>query len=615
MLRDMVRNRALYTQGSMAALALAAAALPGMARADTIPPKVVTSTPTGVNLPDGAYMLQATDLSIGSLTLERFTLPPSPTPVDYTFHGANMTSNLDIFVAPNFIKPIPAPWNIPKEYHPIVHLGGGASGTYLQNNPPGTTAGTLSELNQDAHAGTLNWSGTAYSYSDSGGVVYTFNASVPAMSGTSPSQRVASIAFPDGHVQTFTYDANNHLKMVSDSSGYALILDWTGSTSSDTISAACGFDLSHDYVTSSATCSGATLKVSYSYTSGLLTSFTDVLGQVTTYSWLSALTGGAVVSCIKPPGYSTCKIQNILNPSGNGTVVQQIMADGSSWTMGTDAGVIVDDPENAPTSIVNAGYSDPNGKGFGGTFAKSSPMALADANGHTTTYTFTGATSSEPWANPTPYEGTMLLNATMPEGDQYVAEYLGPFNSVTKQTWKAKPGSGLADRVVQYTHAGGVCAPQGCVKVATKTDAKGNVTNYDYYSWGGTKSEMAPAPTTGTARPLKLYDYVQKYPYIKNSGGTLVAGPNQIWVPNSETDCQTVAGSSTATCDSAAPITVTTYEYGAAGVADNLLLRGKVVTTNTPSGAPTLRTCYGYDTQGRRIWETSPRGTTSASCS
>lgn len=579
---------------------------------DNIPPKVETTSPGGVNLPDGSFRYQVTDLSIGPLALERFVLSPSPTPTDYTFHGANMTNNFDIFVAPNFIKPVPAPYNMPKEYHPIVHLGAGASGMYLQNNPPGSTASALGALNLDGNAGYLSWSGTAYTYSDKDGVVYAFSASVPAMAGTSPSQRVSTITFPDGHVRTFSYDANKHLKMVSDSSGYAIVFDWTGPGATDAISAACGFDLSQNYVTATSTCSGAALKVSYGYTSGLLTSFTDVQNQVTTYTWQGVLNGGNLITCIKPPGYSVCKVQNVQDGAGYGAISQQIMADGTTWTSGTDAAFVLNDPEVMPTGCgVHGGYGDPNGKGFGGVFEKSSPCELVDANGHTTTYTWTGGTIQEIWAPPSTNEGTMLVNATMPEGDQYLAEYsASAFNSVTKQTWKAKPGSGLADRVVQTTYAL-LCAPQYCAKVGTRTDPKGNVTNYDYYSWGGIKSEMQPAPTTGAARPLKLYNYVQKYPYIKNSGGTLVTGPNLIWVPNSETACQTVAGSSTATCDPAAPIVVTTYEYGANGTADNLLLRGKVVTANGLS----LRTCYGYDAQGNKIWETSPRGTTSASCS
>jgi hypothetical protein len=180
---------------------------------------------------------------------------------------------------------------------------------------------------------------------------------------------------------------------------------------------------------------------------------------------------------------------------------------------------------------------------------------------------------------------------------------------------RAKPPVGGApavpDIVDQAYYTCGASNRPVCAEPTWKKDANGNQTDFAYYDWGGVKSEMLPAPTTSAARPLKLYDYVQKYAYIKNAGGTLVAASVPVWLANSETDCQTVAGSSTATCDTAAPITVVTYEYGANGTADNLLLRGKVVS----SGGVSLRTCYGYDARSRKIWEASPRGTTGASCS
>ncbi len=93
-------------------------------------------------------------------------------------------------------------------------------------------------------------------------------------------------------------------------------------------------------------------------------------------------------------------------------------------------------------------------------------------------------------------------------------------------------------------------------------------------------------------------------------GGALVAAASPVWLPATETLCQTSAGSSTASCDPAAPITVTSYEYGASGTADNLLLRGLVVT----SAGVSLRTCYGYDEYGNKIFETKPRAGL-ASCS
>ena len=47
---------------------------------------------------------------------------------------------------------------------------------------------------------------------------------------------------------------------------------------------------------------------------------------------------------------------------------------------------------------------------------------------------------------------------------------------------------------------------------------------------------------------------------------------------------------------------ITTYDYGPNSGPNNLILRGKAVTAD----GKTLRTCYGHDKQGNKIWETSP---------
>jgi len=588
----------------------------GARAGDLVPPKVEATTPGGMAIQDGSLSFRVTDLSIGPLTLERFLqtlLPNGATPVNFPFFGKGMTSNYDIYVAPNFTKPLGPPWNTNSEYHPIVHLGSGASGVYLQGNP----RGAVYELNLDARAGILAWSGTAYTYTDKTGAVYSFDPAISAGGASGLSQRVSSIAFPDGRVQTFTYfsyGGNSHLKMVSDSSGYAIVFDYymDGDAKHDGyVSAACGFDLARDYVTSASTCTSAALKVGYDYTAGALTSSTDVTGQVTTYTGV----GPGMMGCLKPPGYAVCKLQ-----SGGGGI---LLADGSSWSVITDAVINMNDPEASGANGSSSMLTDAAGKISWWTFSKGSPTSVSDANGNVTTYRFLGAVLEEPWFDQTVTDGTMLMEATFPEGNKYLAEYLGPYNSVSKRIARAKPGSGIADQVETFGYScPGATLTGACTKPTSTVDAKGNQTDFTYASWGGMLTEMQPSPIppsawTGStpaidkARPLKVNTYVQKYAYIKNAGGSLAAAAAPVWLPATETLCQTVSGSSTPVCDTGAPITVTTYEYGANGTADNLLLRGKVVT----SGGVSLRTCYGYDAWGNKIWETSPRGTTSASCS
>ncbi|MFA6113951.1 MAG: hypothetical protein WC729_08155 [Sphingomonas sp.] len=591
--------------GNAVVLAAIAAAQPACAQ-DVIPPKVYSTTPGGVNVADGSFVYSETDLAIGPLKLERSHVTGLRKP-NRPFFGFNMTHNFDIYVAHNNVQPSPPPAN-QATHRPIAHLGGSASGTYTQLD---ATPSSISAFNIDAErSGNLTWAGGStfatghYVYTDSSGTIYTFSSSVPAANVVTlgGSQRIAEIAFPEGRTQTFSYNASNQLKLVSDSSGYAIVFDYNAAGD---VSAACGFDTAQTYVTATSTCTGAALKATYGYASGYLNSVVDTSGQTTTYDNVQA-----GITCVKPPGYATCKMAM----SYNGSVIfKQTMADGAEWNIASGSPDVINDPGSSASDGDGSGtVTDPAGKVTNFRFTKSSPYSITDPNGQVTNYRFTGAVYFEPFIDDY-HDGTLLVEATLPEGNKYLAEYNGPFHAITKRTMVAKPGSGIADQVETLGY-GSCFSPgsfQNCAKPIWTKDAKGNQTDFTYASWGGLLTEMQPAPTAGAARPLKLNTYVQKYPYIKNSGGSLVAGPNQIWVPDTETLCQTVAGSSTPTCDSGAPITVTTYEYGANGTADNLLVRGKLVT----SGGVSLRTCFGYDAQSNKIWETSPRGTASAVCS
>lgn len=637
-MKNALRSACCVTAG-MSALALAGSASAG----DVVPPKVPISSPTGVNISDGTFVYREVDLSIGTIELERHHSYTQSTPRDpsYLFYGPSASNNFDIWVDPIFVPAVyqdvdgpgdPQDPNdpndpgdpkqimlFPQHYKPVVHIGMGASGLYRQdkfNDPV-----TIIPNNGEAEKGTLTYSGGvstgAYVYTAQDGTVYTFNPNVhvrqayPYNSNYIPdSQRVSTIVYPDGRVRSFSYDSSSQLKMVSDSTGYAIIFDWG---SNGAISQACAFDLSRIYVTVNSTCASAAYKVSYAYSGAYLTSSTDVDNRTTNYT--------NAVFCVKPPAYTSCKVTNNW-PSEK--QLTQTLADGSAWHFGWGS-ALSRDTDYIPANGDNEAYmSDPLGKTTSFIFTGTTLNDMTDANGNHTHYVYIGGSDYEQeYFTGTHTDGTLLTEVDFPEGNKYLQENFGPYRTISKQTVRAKPGSTLADISTQISYAcpGGTLTPT-CTLPTTKTDANGNVTNYDYYSFGGIKSEMQPSPvppalwTGGTAasdmvRPLKLYDYVQKYASIKDSSGALVMAATPVWLPNSETECQTVAGTSTAACDTTAPIKVTTYEYGANGTADNLLLRGKVVTANGLS----LRTCYGYDAQSNKIWETGPRGTTSASCS
>jgi YD repeat-containing protein len=587
-------KKLLLAGGKLIVALLMLAPGPAAAGGDLIPPKVNATSPTGVSLADGSFSYSKTDFTIGTLSLERsyngsvHTISdPIPLDPNTMFNGLHWTNNFDIYVTPTFTKiGSGAPYA-----RPTVHLGtSSASGMYLQSSFTGTL--TLGVDNDDANKGQLRWVGTYYEYTDSNGVIYTFSPSVqPA--GTSfatkttyaaYAQRIASITYPDGRVTSFSYVSGN-LKMVSDSTGYAIIFDWSGSV----ITAACGFNLGNDYVTTSTTCSSAPLKVSYSYTSGLLTTSTDVLNNSETYTY----DGNQLINCITPPGASGCKIANSWADGGAGaSSITQTLAGGAVWSYSFQNwnGVKTEDP----ISTIETGVVDPNGKSWSYKFVGTSPSEFTDPNGAITNYRFTGGQTVEENTASTTYFGSILVFVTQPEGNQYEVESNGPFHAITKETWKPKTGSGTI--IKQYAYAGPGYKP------TTITDANGNATNITYGSHFGVLTEMQPAPTSGAARPLKLTTWTQRYAYIKNSGGTLVAAAAPVWVKDTETQCQTAAGSSMTTCDSGAQQTVTTYQYGATSTVESLLVKGIAVS----SGGTTLRTCYGYDGYSRRISETKP---------
>lgn len=583
--------------------------LPSAAHAgDLVPPKVLVTTPTGVNIATTTFSFTNTDLSIGTISVDRFysaTFREVRDP-DTMFHGQHHSNNFDIFVTPAFTH---SPFQGGDPYaRPQVHFGASASGMFRQFTFTGTSSYFLTDT-IDAGKGRMRLVNGAYEYTDSSGAVYLFDPSVTvdgvlAGSYAPYSQRIASITYPDGRIRSFTY-VSGKLKLVSDTSGYAAVFDYG---SNGLISAACGFNLSQTYVTTGTTCAGAPLKVSYGYTTEPTTSkiylsyFTDVLGQVTTYA-AAGLTGNVLITCIKPPGYANCKISNAWGPGDN---IVQTLADGSVWGASSGAdirGTDSDDPGVAEGGNVGS-FSDPNGKVSSFIFTGTSPVAMTDPVGRTTTYQFGGGNTFENQAAgyPDVQVGSLLQSVTLPEGDQYLAEWNGPFGAVTKETWKAKPGSSQPDIVANYGYAHSGTAAQISHPISVQ-DGKGNQTDYTYGTHGGVLSEMKPAPSAGAARPLKLTSWVQKYAYIKNSGGTLVAATTPIWVIASETECQTAAGSNTAVCDSAKPQKVTTYEYGANGTADNLNVRGVVVTADGSS----RRTCNSYDSYGNRISQTAAR--------
>jgi len=612
MLDQLRRSACKLARRNLAAVFVAAAMAGSAVAQDVSPPKAYTTTPGGISVSDGNLVYSEVDLAMGPLTLERYHRGGQRQP-NYGMFGRNFSSNFDIYIANSEI--------FDSEKILTIHVGNTATGQYYQSNDFPSLTGPR---NKDADKGVLIWNGSKYVYTDSSGTIYTFSSTVLAAGApfTGQTRRVERIDFPDGRRQTFTYatvySGISQPRLVEDSSGYAILFDYNANGD---VSAACIFKRSETYVSTASTCAGAQLKTTYTYVSGtpryLLASVVNVLGQTTSYTNTQA-----GVTCITPPGYGSCKLSQNGGPPYNwpnfGTT--QVLADGGTWVVsGQDWEVVPRGDDDAPASEnghVEVYVTDPDNQVTALTFTKSSPFTISDPLGRSTTFTFEGgppdysASAMYFWGGQLSF-GTMLREAVYPEGDRYQADYNGPFRAVTAERHVPKPGSGLP--TLSKTYGYGSCTSPGtyqnCAKPIWIQDPNGNRTNYTYASHGGILTAMAPAPVASGARPLKVTTWVQRYAWVKNSGGTLVQGSLPVWVKNTETMCQTVAGSSPSpVCDGAALQTVTGYEYGANGTGQSLMVKGVVVTADGTS----LRTCYGYDPFDRKIFETQPNANLSS---
>ncbi|HYE28175.1 MAG TPA: hypothetical protein VEA61_08070 [Allosphingosinicella sp.] len=146
-----------------------------------------------------------------------------------------------------------------------------------------------------------------------------------------------------------------------------------------------------------------------------------------------------------------------------------------------------------------------------------------------------------------------------------------------------------------------------CNRPNTTRDAKGNTTTYTYDpAHGGVLTMTGPA--VDGVSPQTRYEYAQRYAWLKNASGGHSQAATPIWVLVRERFCRTTQGSASGCAGGASDEVVTDYDYGPDSGPQNLLLRGVAVSAD----GQIHRTCYGYDSMGRKISETKPRAALAA---
>ncbi|WP_066798436.1 hypothetical protein [Sphingomonas soli] len=589
-------------------------------------PKIDSTSPGGVSYATGGYSYEVPALSIGAGGF------PQGLQLTYQYRsdGARTpstpwTTNLDVRTSltktNTQMESICPPYCNPGDFTWSRNIVVGHRSASFYKTGPGAGPATYTSTQLDGAK--LEWTPTGtytgkYVYTSSDGAEIVFD--VMPLAGTSNSPP-ASWTEPDGTV--ITYGASS----ISTNRGVALYYE-SGSGK------VCAINLTEYYLPALSACPSTVPTVTVARSGARITSITNPAGGVTSFTYGSGGRGDdGHLTCVTEPGQSSCTVTNTYDTcDGYGTdayyddqwngsrdrVTAQSFATGESIAYSYTNMQI----PSGTTMIACRGNSqavmtrDSQSVTIG-TSPSSAPDSIQNELGKTTTISYTGPDIDYPdLTRPSVY--------TLPEGNSVELTYDDRGN-VTETRRKAKPGSGLADIVSSATYpascsASGITA-KTCNKPITVTDARGNTTSYTYDGQhGGVLTETAPAVQVDGAgsaiAPIKRYAYVQRYAWLKNSGGTFSQAATPVWVLDQERTCRT-----TTTTTSSATTTgcsggsndeiVTAYDYGpdTGLVGNNLWLRGKTVTAyDFVTGGPiTLRTCYGYDSQGNKIWETTPR--------
>lgn len=139
-----------------------------------------------------------------------------------------------------------------------------------------------------------------------------------------------------------------------------------------------------------------------------------------------------------------------------------------------------------------------------------------------------------------------------------------------------------------------------CNQPSSVTDANQGLSEFKYDPVHGGVLKVT-GPAVNGVRPQTRYTYGPRYAWYRASNGVMTRETRPIWMLSSESICRTSNASDTG-CAAPNDEVVTSYEYGPDSGPNNLLLRGQSISAN----GVTLRTCYGYDKQGNKLWEAAP---------
>jgi RHS repeat-associated protein len=460
------------------------------------------------------------------------------------------------------------------------------------------------------------------------GTVLTFESTPIAnetLQGTNYYYRLLAATRPDGERIEYVYSGFgvSDIRTISNNRGYQLRFERPASRPNSGLpSSVVLFNMAVDACSPTAvscTFSRAWPRLSFEYLANLnVHAVTETGGARTVYTYDSSPT--REISFIDGPGtrdvqifYRDC---GPLPPHGNCETgadvvgqwrVSSIVKGGRTWSYAFDQtlvpfrtsrrGVRVTSAAGAKKYTVfitvsgSVALSDPWGQA-------SRIQAIRDENDRTTNIEYIGKLNPK------------VTKITYPEGngEQYI--YDNRFN-LERVRYFAKPGSGLADRVIQITrgepgNSYACTQPAYCNKPILVRDARGYVTRQEWNPTtglliSGEKGLQGPDNNLtcyfgANACPKTVFGYTALNAYYYNTSGVMAAGTPIVKL-TSVIQCEF-----TTTCATNDQI-LTGLGYGATGVANNLLVR----THSVGKAGVTYTTGIGYDPVGNRNQIDGPR--------
>ena len=585
-----------------------------------IPPEQYSVSPAGVDMRTGQYTYSNTDLTIGGDAGLAFVRNNGTNEPRAKKPFGNFAHNWDAYIVEAPAWPVGGD---PTWSFTVSVYAGGRSDSFTSAHP--TLGQTINRTTTTASPARLKITGLAnddrdFEYRAADGTIVNFRSLLDqdCFQARGRCAYASSITQPDGVRYDFQYDNPNsgqvngaRLRRVTSNFGYALILEYFAyADSNNLVKKACLINLAEEVAPASNICPSAALTATYTYSAnGHLASYTDPLGNVhdftSGYNSSAALPHEYDVEFYRPGDaspYLTNRMER--RPFFIEVVKKQTFTDGRTFDYWWNEiphsefsrEVAGGDYTKNDGSLVKVRFKEYPQPGDLGRRVSPGPWRITDE---------LGRALEADYCLPHPLNTSMCLvtqvqSWTFPEGNKREFDY-DPNGNIIETRLVAKPGSGLANIV---TTADYDCLNLIlCNKPVYTIDGEGNRTDFTYDgTHGGMLTSTGPADPAGI-RPQTRYEYQQRYAWIKKSSGGYEKMAHPVWLRVKERFCRTTAASGASCAGGSADEVVTEFDYGPDSGPNNLVLRGQTVTAD----GVTLRTCYGYDDQGRQISQTAPR--------